>query len=126
MLLGAATLVTVSACAPVENTLATHLGTPLETFPAVKDEVYTLSLTQDDRLGELPRDANQVRPDETGWIIVAICADTPAIDPAVTKNVVLRVVAEEFLDGDAKEEIEDGALQDGVVCGNAASIAPRL
>jgi len=117
---------TISACAPTENTLATHLGTPLESFPGIVDDVYTLSLTQDDRLGSLPREANQVLPTEEGWVIVAICADTSSINPETTHDVILRVVAAEFVDPSTQAQIERGEFQDGVVCGNAASTGPDL
>lgn len=109
-----------------DNTLSSHLGTPLEDFPGIADDVYVLSLTQDVRLGSIPRPANQVAPTEPGWVIVGICADTPTIDPQGTKNVVIRVVAEEFINADELNSIRDGGMQDGVVCGNAAPIAPAV
>ncbi|WP_455132473.1 hypothetical protein [Microbacterium aurum] len=106
------------------NNLSSYLGTPLEEFPGIADDVYVLSLTQDVRFGSIPRPANQVAPTEPGWVIVGLCADTPTIDPQRTKNVVVRVVAEEFIDDHELNSIEDGGMQNGVVCGNAAPIAP--
>lgn len=109
-----------------ENSLQSHLGTPLESFPGITEDIYTLSLTQDDRLGSLPRGANQVVPTETGWVVVGICADTPTIDLERTRNVTLRVVASAFVDDAMLESIKNGSMQDGVICGNAASIGPVL
>lgn len=109
-----------------DNTLGSHLGSALEEFPAIADGVYVLSLTQDVRLGSLPRPANQVAPTEAGWVIVGICADTATIDPQVTRNVILRVVSTAFIDEQDLMSIQAGQMQDGVVCGNAAAIGPDL
>ncbi|MEV7693776.1 hypothetical protein AB0N73_10655 [Microbacterium sp. NPDC089189] len=130
VLLAAAATTALTACAQTyetgENSLSSHLGTPLESFPGITDDIYTLSLTQDVRLGSLPRGANQVAKDESGWVVVGICADTSTIDPEQTRNVTLRVVASHFVDAATLESIKSGSMQDGVICGNASSIGPVL
>lgn len=130
VVLALAAMASLAACSQAgeasDNTLITHLGTPLESFPGITEHVYTLSLTQDVRMASLPRAANQVAPSSAGWTIVGICADTPQIDPEHTKNVILRVVASGFIANSTLKSIQTGSMQDRVICGNASPTAPVL